>query len=308
MVGSTDPSLPESIVIAQLASYNRDYARDRRRATHGIPTPVHRLDSSVRLFLALFLVGCRSTKAPSDPNRIIVGVQSGPEYALAEAARAVAKDKYGLTVELVKFDDYVLPNEALHQGDIDANVYQNQPYLDTQSQQRGYNFVAVGKTFVYPLAGYSKKLKSLSELTEGSQIAIPNDLTNSGRALLLLQKVGLIKLRDGVGLLPKPTDIIENPKKLEIVELEAPQLPRVLDDDKVAIAVINNTFARPAGLISTRDGLFVEDRDSPYVNLVVTRPELQNEDRLRKFVQSYQSPEEEKAAQQEFQGGAIKGW
>ena len=262
----------------------------------------------VSIFLIIVLAGCQQATKAVDPNRIVVGVQSGPEYALAEAAQAVAKAKHGLTVELVKFDDYVLPNEALHQGDIDANVYQNQPYLDTQSEQRGYKFVAAGKTFVYPLAGYSKKIKSLTDLAEGSQIVIPNDLTNSGRSLLLLEKVGLIKLREGVGLLPRPTDIVENPKKLEIVELEAPQLPRVLDDAKVAIAVINNTFARPAGLISTKDGLFVEEKDSPYVNLVVTRAELAKDERIRKFVQSYQSPEVEKAAEAEFQGGAIKGW
>lgn len=261
------------------------------------------------LLLFVSVPGCqKSTEAVRDPNLIKVGVQSGPEYALAEAAQTVAKSKHGLTVELVKFDDYVLPNEALHQGDIDANVYQNQPYLDVQAQQRGYQFSSVGKTFVYPLAGYSKKIKNLSELDDKSQIVIPNDPTNSGRALLLLEKVGLLKLRDGVGLLPRPTDIVENPKNLEILELEAPQLPRVLDDQKVAIAVINNTFATPAGLISSRDGLFVEDKDSPYVNLVVTRTELQNDERIKKFVDSYQSPEVEKAAEREFQGGAIKGW
>ncbi len=259
--------------------------------------------------LALLTLGCgKGAPAPIDPNLIRVGVQSGPEYALAEAAQAVAKAKHGLTVELVKFDDYVLPNEALRQGDIDANVFQNQPYLDVQSQQRGYDFVAAGKTFVYPLAGYSKKIRSLENLAEGGQIVIPNDPTNSGRALLLLEKQGLIGLREGVGLLPRPTDIVKNEKQLEILELEAPQLPRVLDDQKVAIAVINNTFARPAGLVSTRDGLFVEGKDSPYVNLVVTRKELAADPRIGKFVQSYQSPEVEQVAQREFDGGAVKGW
>lgn len=259
--------------------------------------------------MSVLLGGCPSgDSAPRDPNVIKVGVQSGPEYALAEAARSVAEKKHGLTVELVKFDDYVLPNEALHQGDIDANAFQNQPYLDVQAEQRGYKFAAVGKTFVYPLAGYSKKIKNLSELTDGSQVAIPNDPTNSGRALLLLQAAGLLKLRDGIGLLPRVSDIVENPKQLQIVELEAPQLPRVLDDQKVAIAVINNTFAVPAGLVSTRDGLFVEGKDSPYVNLVVTREELANDERVKKFVDSYQSEEVEAVADREFQGSAIKGW
>lgn len=262
------------------------------------------------LLLAFTLhFGCQGTGTASvDPNRLKVGVQAGPEYALAEAAQRVAKAKYGLSVELVKFDDYVLPNESLRLGDIDANVYQNQPYLDAQSKQRGYQFVAVGKTFVYPLAGYSKKIRSLSELKDGSQVVIPNDPTNSGRALLLLEKAGLIKLNQGVGLQPRPTDIKDNPKKLKILELEAPQLPRVLDDQQVSIAIINNTFATPAGLISTRDGLFVEDKNSPYVNLVVTRKELEQDSRIQHFVDSYQSTDVEEVAKREFLGGAVRGW
>lgn len=264
---------------------------------------------AVPVLMSMLLGGCTTTDSPPrDPNQIKVGVQSGPEFALAEAAQTVAQEKHGLKVEIVKFDDYVLPNEALQQGDIDANVYQNQPYLDVQSGQRGYKFVAVGKTFVYPLAGYSKKFKTVQEIPQEGQVVIPNDPTNSGRALLLLEKAGLIKLKEGVGLLPKVTDIVENPKQLQILELEAPQLPRVLDDQKVALAVINNTFATPAGLVSTRDGLFVEDKESPYVNLVVTRQELQADDRVKRFVQSYQSPEVEAVAEREFQGSAIKGW
>lgn len=124
------------------------------------------------------------------------------------------------------FNDYVLPNEALSKGDIDVNAFQHKPYLDQQIKDRGYKLVAVGNTFVYPIAGYSKKIKSLDELQPGSQIAVPNDPTNLGRSLLLLQQVGLIKLKDGVGLLPTSLDIVENPKNLKIVELEAPQLPR----------------------------------------------------------------------------------
>ncbi|MFH7098454.1 MetQ/NlpA family ABC transporter substrate-binding protein, partial [Klebsiella pneumoniae] len=115
-------------------------------------------------------------------------------------------------------------------------------------KDRGYKLVAVGNTFVYPIAGYSKKIKSLDELQPGSQIAVPNDPTNLGRSLLLLQQVGLIKLKDGVGLLPTSLDIVENPKNLKIVELEAPQLPRSLDDAQIALAVINTTYASQIGL------------------------------------------------------------
>ena len=260
------------------------------------------------LFGAVFLMACGAGKKNIDPNFIKVGVESGPEYVVAQAAQKVAKEKFGLNVELVQFSDYVMPNEALHQGDIDANVFQNKPYLDVQAKQRGYNFAILGNTFVFPLAGYSKKIKNISELKNGSTIIIPNDPTNLGRALLLLQTAGLIKLKDGVGLLPTANDIVLNSKELKILELEAPQLPRALDDQNVTIAVINNTFATPVGLVASRDGLFMEDPKSPYVNIIVSREDNKNAENVKKFVQSYQSDEVAKAAATEFKGGAVKGW
>jgi len=163
-------------------------------------------------------------------------------------------------------------------------------------------------TFVYPIAGYSKKIKSLDELKEGSQIALPNDPTNLGRSLLLLQKVGLIKLKDGVGLLPTVLDVTENPKNLKLVELEAPQLPRSLDDQQIALAVINTTYASQIGLTPAKDGLFVEDKDSPYVNLLVAREDNKDAENVKKFVQAYQSDEVDAAANKIFNGGAVKGW
>lgn len=259
------------------------------------------------LFSALILLGCSKGKN-SDPNSIKVGVASGPEYVVAQAAQKVAKEKYNLEVELISFNDYVVPNEALNQGDIDVNAFQHKPYLDEQSRQRGYKLAVVGNTFIYPIAGYSKKIKSLSELQPESTILIPNDPTNGGRSLLLLEKNGLLKLKEGVGLLPKVIDIIDNPKDLKILELEAPQLPRALEDANVTIAIINNTFSAAAGLVPSRDALFVEDKDSPYVNLIVAREDNKTEEKVKKFVQAFQSPEVEEAAIREFKGGAVKGW
>ncbi len=258
--------------------------------------------------IAVFIASCGNTSRKDDPNYIKVGVQSGPELALAEAAKKVAAEKFGLEVELIAFNDYVLPNEALHQGDIDANVFQNKPYLDVQSAQRGYDFEIVGNTFVFPLAGYSRKISSLDELENGSTILIPNDATNGGRALLLMADVGLINLKSDVGLLPTVNDIVSNPRNLKIMELEAPQLPRALDDRNVTVAIINNTFASPIGLNATTDGIFVEDKDSPYVNLVVARKDNYQDEKIKKFVQAYQSDEVAAAAEREFKGGAIKGW
>lgn len=265
-----------------------------------------KLRSFPLLLILATLWGCGAAKR--DPNHIRVGVSSGPEFKVAQVAQKVAREKSGLEVELIAFNDYVIPNEALNQGDLDVNVFQHKPYLDEQSRQRGYKLVPVGNTFVFPIAGYSKKIKSLAELQPGSTIVIPNDPTNGGRSLLLLQKNGLLTLKEGTGLLPKVTDITANPKGLKILELEAPQLPRALDDEHVTIAVINNTFASQVNLIPSRDGLFVEDKESPYVNLVVAREDNKNEEKVKKFLQAYQSPEVERAAADAFKGGAIKGW
>lgn len=262
----------------------------------------------VLLIVGLLIASCGGSSAPDDPNHIRVGVQSGPEYEIAKVAKEVAKEQYGLEVELIQFNDYVMPNEALQQGDIDVNAFQNKPYLDVQAKQRGYNLAIVGNTFVYPLAGYSKKIQSLDELKDGNTIIIPNDLTNGGRSLLLMEKVGLIKLKEGVGLLPTLADIVENPKNLKILELEAPQLTRALDDQNVTVAVINNTFAAQVGLSAYRDGIFVEDKDSPYVNLIVSRQDNKDAEKVKNFVKAYQSEEVEAAAEEQFQGGAIKGW
>ena len=232
---------------------------------------------------SLALVGCGQDE--KDPNHIKVGVIVGAEQQVAEVAQKVAKEKYGLDVELVTFNDYVLPNEALSKGDIDVNAFQHKPYLDQQIKDRGYKLVSVGNTFVYPIAGYSKKIKSLDELQPGSQIAVPNDPTNLGRSLLLLQQVGLIKLKDGVGL-----------------------LPRSLDDAQIALAVINTTYASQIGLTPAKDGIFVEGKESPYVNLIVAREDNKDAENVKKFVQAYQSDEVYEAANKIFNGGAVKGW
>lgn len=258
------------------------------------------------LIASLALAGCDQQE--KDPNHIKVGIISGAEQQVAEVAQKIAKEKYGLEVKLVTFNDYVLPNEALSKGDIDVNIFQHQPYLDQQIKERGYKLVTVGHSFVYPIAGYSKQIKSLNQLQQGAQVAIPNDPTNLGRSLLLLQKKGVIKLKKGTGLLPTKLDVIDNPKKLELVELEAPQLPRSLDDKQITLAVINTTYASQIGLTPTKDGIFVEGKDSPYVNVIVAREDNRDAENVKKFVKAYQSDEVNDAANKIFNGGAVKGW
>lgn len=258
------------------------------------------------MLITLGLLGCdQKTK---EPNHIKIGVMAGAEQQVAEVAVQVAKDKYGLNAQLITFTDYVLPNEALNKGDLDLNIFQHKPYLEQQIKDRGYKLVSVGNAFVYPIAGYSKKITSLSQLEDGAKIALPNDPTNLGRSLLLLQHVGLLKLKDNVGLLPTVWDITENKKNLQWIELEAAQLTRSLNDPQVTVAIINTTFASQIDLTPTKDGLFVEDKDSPYVNIIVAREGNKDDENVKKFVQAYQDDQVAQAAGQFFKGGAVKGW
>ncbi len=253
---------------------------------------------------ALVLSGCGEKAA--DNSKIKVGVMAGAEAQVAEVAAKVAKEQYGLDVELVTFTDYVTPNAALDDGSIDINAFQHKPYLDQQVADRGYKLTIAGNTFVYPIAGYSKQIKSVDEIQEGARIAVPNDPTNLGRSLLLLEQQGLIELRKGAGLLATVRDITANPKNISIVELDAAQLPRSLDD--VELSIINTTYASSINLTPQKDGVFVEDKESPYVNLIVSREENLNAENVQNFVKSYQTEEVYAAASEIFQGGVVKGW
>ncbi|MFR9719144.1 methionine ABC transporter substrate-binding lipoprotein MetQ [Aeromonas diversa] len=255
------------------------------------------------LLAGLVLAGC----GQKEENKVLkVGAIAGAESELVETAAKVAKEKYGLQVEVVTFSDYVTPNVALNDGSIDLNAFQHKPYLDAQVKDRGFKLVPVGNTFVYPIAGYSKKLKSLDELKDGAQIAVPNDPTNLGRSLILLAKQGLLTLKDNANLNTTVLDIVANPKNLKIVELEAAQLPRSLED--VDLAIINTTFASQIDLTPSRDGLFVEDKESPYVNLIVAREANKDEQKVKEFVQSFQTEEVYKKGDELFKGGLVKGW
>ena len=289
------------------------------------------------LVSTLFLTGCDNGKQsivtdnkstePDTVNSLKVGVIAGADQEEAEVAQQQAKERYNLDVELVIFNDYVTPNRALNDGLIDVNVFQHKPYLDEQMKERGYKLAVVGNTFVFPIASYSKKLKPIAssdETTEGvkvtsprgeiylipanATIAIPNDPTNLGRALLLLQHEGMLTVDKSKGLLPTVLDITSNPYNYKIVELEAPMLPRSLDDPQIDLAIINNTFAAPENLIPSKNGIFVEDKQSPYINVIVAREENKDDENVKNFVKSYQTEAVAKKADEIFKGGAIRGW
>ena len=241
------------------------------------------------------------------PAKIKVGVMAGPEHEVAEIAAKVAKEKYNLDVEYVLFNDYALPNTAVSKGDLDANAMQHKPYLDKDSQAKGLNnLVIVGNTFVYPLAGYSKKIKNVNELQDGAVVAVPNDPSNLARALILLEKQGLIKLKDATNLFSTSMDIIENPKHLQIKEVDTSVAARALDD--VDLAVVNNNYAGQVGLNAQDHGVVVEDKDSPYVNIIVARTDNKDSKAIQDFVKAYQTPEVEQEAKKHFKDGVVKGW
>jgi D-methionine transport system substrate-binding protein len=243
--------------------------------------------------------------AHADDKVIKVGTIGGPDAQIWEVVTKVAK-REGLNVKVIEFNDYVQPNAALDAGDLDANSFQHQPYLDSQIKQRGYKLVNAGLTYISPLGVYSKKLKSLKDLPQGAKVAVPNDPSNENRAFLLLQSQGLIKLNAGAGTggnNATPLDVAENPKKIKFVELDAAQLPRTLAD--VDAAVINTNFALAAGLQPTKDAIALEDIHSPYANLIAVRAQDKDKPWVKKLVAAYQSDEVREFIKTQFKGSMV---
>jgi len=236
---------------------------------------------------------------------IKVGVSVGEHAEIMEQVAEVAKGK-GLNIDIIEFTDYVVPNQALNDGDLQANSFQHQPYLDNQIKDRGFDLIAIGKTITTPMGVYSQKLKSLDDLPEGGKVALPNDPTNGGRALLLLQEKGLIKLAEGTGLTPTPLDVSENPKNLKFLELDAAQLPRALADADVA--VINTNYALEAGLNPEKDAIAIEAAESPYANIIVVRTADKDAPWAKTLVESYHSPEVKKYIEDKYTGAVIPAW
>ncbi|MDD7805094.1 MAG: MetQ/NlpA family ABC transporter substrate-binding protein [Endozoicomonas sp. (ex Botrylloides leachii)] len=259
--------------------------------------------SAVLATVFLLLAGCSGQE--KDPV-LKVGVMAGPEADLMQVAIKQLKKNTGIKAKLVEFSDYVAPNMALTDGSIDVNAFQHRPYLDSMIKERGLKLAVVGNTFLYPIGAYSKKIKNIAELKHGAIIAIPNDPSNEGRTLMLLDHEGLITLKDSHDLEATPADIIKNPKDLHFKELDAAQLPRSLDD--VDLAFINSTYAVPAGLLPSRDALLLEGSKSAYVNLIVSREDNKTDPRIIALVHAYHSEAVKKKAEELFHGSAIPGW
>ncbi|MCG5237069.1 MetQ/NlpA family ABC transporter substrate-binding protein [Xanthobacter oligotrophicus] len=253
--------------------------------------------------LALALAAGLLTAASAET--IKVGVTPGPHAQILEKVKAEAAKK-GLDIKVIEFSDYVVPNAALAGGDLEANSFQHQPYLDNQIKDRGYKIVPVGLTVNFPIGVYSTKYKTFADIPAGASIGIPNDPTNGGRVLLLLADKGIIKLKDGIGVKASVVDVVDNPKKLKFVEIDAAQLPRSLPD--LAAAGINTNYAKEAGLDPVKDPILREDPKGPYVNVIAVRAEDKDKPWVKTLVETYQSPETKAFILETFKGAVLPSW
>ncbi|OYU47777.1 MAG: metal ABC transporter substrate-binding protein [Rhizobiales bacterium PAR1] len=253
---------------------------------------------------ALAVAAFGSAASAQTPQVLRIGVTPGPHAQILEAVKPIAAKK-GLEIKILEFTDYVVPNQALHAGELEANSFQNQPYLDNQIKDRKFDLVSAGLTVNFPLGIYSSKYKSWAEVPDGATIAIQNDPTNGGRSLLLLRDKGILKLREGTGFKPSVADIVENPKKLKIVEIDAAQTARSLPD--VAAAAINTNYAVEAKIEPT-SAILREDPKGPYVNLIAVRTVDKDKPWVKALVEAYQSPEVKAFIAEKFKGSVLAGW
>ena len=236
--------------------------------------------------LGLLLCFASRALAAGDAKTIVVGVTPFPHKDIMLVAEPLLK-KEGYTLEIKEFTDYIQPNVNLAEKFLTANFFQHIPYLENMNKERGLKLAWVAKVHIEPLGLYSKKIKTLDELQAGGTVAVPNDPTNGARALRLLEKNGLVTLKPGELITIR--DIVDNPRNLKFVELEAAQLPRTLVD--VTASVINTNFASEAGLVPSRDAIIIEDKDSPYANVVVAREEDRDSPAIKALVKAVNSPE-----------------
>lgn len=246
-----------------------------------------------------------AAKDPAELEEIVVGASPAPHAEILEAARPVLEEK-GYSLKIVEYTDYVQPNLALDAGDLDANYFQHYPYLEQFIAENGTKLVSAGKIHYEPFGIYAGKTAALADLADGAKVAVPNDATNEARALLLLEAQGLIKLTEGVGLNATKTDIVENPKNLEILEIEAAQLPRSLQD--VDIAVINGNYAIDAGL-KVSDALAVEASDSvaadTYGNVVAVQEGKENDEAVKALMEALTSDTVKSFMETTYDGAVV---
>ena len=263
------------------------------------------------LALCFLLIGCGKSQtantkdadqAPEEDNKIVIGVSPVPHGEIIKGVLPEL-EAAGLDVEIVEFDDYIQPNKQLAAGDLDANYFQHKPYLDEFKEQNKLDLTSIGNVHIEPIAVYSDSLTSLDDLKDGDEIIIPNDPSNGGRALLLLEKAGIIKLKDSTNLLSTENDIAENPKNLKFVPMDAQNIPNTYKD--AAAGVINSNFAIGAGLNPLTDSILIEDEDSPYANIVAVKTEDKDLPKFKKLMEVLNSDACKKFIEEKYDGAVI---
>ena len=257
------------------------------------------------------LTGCGSSKSESsdkktDDKKITVAASATPHAEILEEAKTLLKDK-GYELEVKVFDDYVQPNNVVESGEFDANYFQHVPYLERFNEEKGTHLVVAGKIHYEPFGIYPGTKKDLKDIAKGDKIAVPNDTTNEARALLLLQDNGIIKLKDGAGIKATVNDIEENPNNIEIVELEAAQVPRVVNE--VAYVVLNGNYALEANYTVKKDALAYEKSDSEaaktYVNVIAVKEGNENSEKIKALVDVLKSDSIKKFINEKYDGAVI---
>ena len=256
--------------------------------------------------LAVVVAGCGGgdkKDAPAEKKVTLkVGATAVPHAEILNDIKPLLA-KEGVDLQVIEFSDYVKPNLALNDKELDANFFQHEPYLDTFVSERKLELISAGKVHIEPMGIYSKKIKTLNDIPNGAKIAIPNDPSNGGRALALLESAKLLKLKDGVGVKATIGDITQNEKKLQIVEIEAALLPRSMDDTD--LSVINSNFAMEAKLNPVKDSLFTEPKESPYANIVAVRKGDEKRPEIQKLMKALQSPEVKKFIEEKYKGAVV---
>ena len=260
---------------------------------------------AVMMTAAAIFTGCGDDNggASKEAKNLKVGATPVPHAELLEEIKPVLKEE-GINLEIVEFSDYVQPNVALNDKELDANFFQHEPYLDDFiKEHKEMKLKNAGGIHIEPMGVYSKKITELKDLKEGASISIPNDPTNGGRALMLLEKAGLLKLKDGVKETATVQDVAENPKNLKFEEVEAAQVPRTLED--VDAAVINTNYAMQINLVPTKDALFMEDSTSPYVNIVAVREGDENRPEIQSLLKALKSDKIKKFIEDKYKGAIV---
>ena len=251
--------------------------------------------------LILILSACGKKETNEDAKTVKIGVSPVPHEAIAKIAQENLKSK-GINLEIITFDDYVKPNLAVKDKELDLNFYQHVPYMETFNKEQGTNLVSIGAVHIEPIAFYSDKVKSLDELKNDAEILIPNDATNGARALLLLEQNNLIKLKDNVDL-PTLLDIEENPKNIKFTEVEAAFITSSYKD--VDGAVINSNYAISGGLNPLEDGIVIEDKESNYANVLAVNEDRKDDSILKEVYKAFASKEVKEFLEDEYKGSII---